>query len=114
VVPVTAPPYGETVTVVRPPGRDRYGDPLPGSATEVDYDGCAWWPRTSTEVAVGQNTLIEGIDVFFPDSGTDVRATDRLRLRGVLYDVEGDPGEWRSELTGTEAGTQVSAKRVTG
>lgn len=106
-------PFGETITVIRPPAKDKFGDPVAGSAAETAVPGCAFWPRTTTELLNGQNTLIEGLDVFFPP-GTDVRATDRLRITGLIYEVDGDPGVWRSELTGTDAGIQASATRVTG
>lgn len=112
-------PHGETVTLVRPPGRDQYGDPLPGTGTETDYHSCAVWPRDGNAAGGNENTdfrntVIIGLMVLVPP-GADVEPTDRMRVRGVLYEVDGEPGVWGpSPLTGTEAGVQVALKRVEG
>lgn len=108
-------PNGETVTVLRPgtPTRDGYGNDVPGADVETEVTGCAVWPRTSSEDVQGRQQVIDGLSAVLP-YGTDVRPTDRVRRNGLLYDIDGDPGEWRSPLTGTEAGVQVDLKRVTG
>lgn len=111
------PPYpvGETVTFIRAgaPTQDDYGNDVPGTPAETDVAGCAVWPRTSNEDVQGRLQVIEGLNVVAP-YGTDVGPQDRARVRGVLYDVNGDPGEWRSPLTGTKAGVQIELTRVTG
>lgn len=108
-------PFGETVTVIRAgaPTQDDYGNDVPGPNVETPVGGCAVWPRTSSEDVQGRLQVLEGLNVVAP-YGTDVRPHDRVRVRGVLYDVDGDPGEWRSPLTGTQAGVQIALTRVTG
>lgn len=106
-------PFGETVSVLHPPALDRYGDPVAGSATTVDYSGCAVWPSGSTEQNFGSSTVTDGIEVLLPP-GAIVAPADRLVIGGNTYQVQGRPFAWRSELTGTDAGVLVSAVRVTG
>jgi hypothetical protein len=111
------PPYplGETVTFIRAgePTQDDYGNDVPGAPVETDVPGCAVWPRASSEDVQGRLQVTEGLNVVAP-YGTDVQPHDRARVRGVLYDVDGDPGEWSSPLTGTRAGVQIELTRVTG
>lgn len=111
------PPYplGETITIVRPgaPTQDDYGNDVPDAPAETSVAGCAVWPRTSGEDVQARLQVTEGLNVIAP-YGTDVQPHDRVRVRGVLYDVDGDPGEWRSNLTGTKAGVQIELTRVTG
>jgi hypothetical protein len=95
----------ETVTVLRPGGRDDFGDPLPG--TEHAIAGCLFAPRGSSESSDFANTVITGAQLFAP-AGADIRATDQVRIRGVVYDVEGDVGDWGA------AGVQVALQRGTG
>ena len=111
------PPYanGETVVIIRsgPPTQDDYGNDVPGALVETAVAGCAVWPRTTSEDVQARQQVLEGVSIVLP-FGTDVLPTDRVRVRGVLYDVDGDPGEWQSALTGTKAGVQVDLTRVTG
>ncbi|MFE4857381.1 hypothetical protein [Streptomyces sp. NPDC056670] len=112
-----APAEGETVTVVRPgpPTRDAYGNFIPGPPTEITVPGCGIAPRDSTgaggdEFAQGRDTVIAGLTLYAP-SGTDIRATDRVRVAGVLYEVDGQVGAFRSPFTGS-AGPVVAALRL--
>lgn len=99
-------PPTETLTAVRPGGKDKFGDPLP--ATETDVAGCVVWPRSSTETENHSDTVIVGLSVLFP-SGTDIKATDQVRRAGVLYDVDGEPGTWDADT-----GIEVALTRGTG
>jgi hypothetical protein len=103
---------GETVTLIR---RTRTGQDSDGndtwSTSEVDVPGCAVWPRGSSELVQGQDMVIVGLTVLLP-TGTAVVATDRARVRGDLYEVDGQPGEWRSCFTGLSSGVQVALTRV--
>jgi hypothetical protein len=113
---VTGFPAGETITIVRPgpvTGTDAYGNDVHGDDVETDVPGCAVAPRTSTENVDARDQVIEGL-VVYPPAGTDVRATDRVRRGGVLYEIDGDPGEWRSPFTGLNSPMQLSLRRVTG
>lgn len=108
-------PAGETVTVLRAgdPTQDPYGNDVPGPDTETDYDGCAVWPRVSSEDVQARDQVIDGLYVLFP-AGADVLATDRVRARGQVYLVDGEPGLYESPLTGTALGPQVSLTRIAG
>lgn len=97
----------ETVTVVRPPGRDRFGDPRSGTAIEHDIPGCLIAPGPSTENLDAANQVDTHLSVYAP-SGADITATDQVRVRGELYQVVGQPRRW----AGT--GVEIALRRVTG
>lgn len=103
---------GETVTVVRPAGTDDWGDPIPGSGTETDVEGCMVQPRTSTELTESRDTVFIGFTVWMPP-GTDVLSTDKVRYRGVEYVVNGEPFRW-PDFSGVEDHVQVELEGVTG
>lgn len=97
----------ETVTVVRPPAKGRFGDPVPGTAAEIPVEGCLFAPGPSGENLDGANQVDATGTVFAP-AGTVVRPSDRLRVRGELYEVAGKPMDW-----GT-SGVQIPLRQVTG
>lgn len=101
----------ETLTLVRQ-ARGKHGDPA-GAATEIQIPGCIVWPRTSTETTDAQDTVITGYSALLPP-GSDVTSTDRLRWRGLLFDVVGEPGIYTTPFSGTDPGLEVSMRRVTG
>lgn len=97
----------ETVTVVRPPGKDAFGDPLPGVATEFDVQGCLFAPGPSREPGFASNQIDTDGTIYGPP-GMDVRATDLVRIRDEMYSVVGKPQVW-----GT-SGVVVAVRQVTG
>jgi hypothetical protein len=97
----------ETVQVIRPPGRDRFGDPLPGAATEFDLPGCLFAPGPSREPGFATN-MVDTDGTLYAPPASDVRATDRVRVRGDVYEVVGKPQVW-----GT-SGVVVALREVTG
>lgn len=107
--------YGETVTVRRATqtGTDRYGNPVL-SWTDTPVPGCAVAPGTSLEPPeIGRSAVITGLVVYFP-AGTDIRASDRLVVRGREVAVDGDPADWRNPYTGNRPGIAVATKDVEG
>lgn len=108
-------PLGETAIRLRAgePVVDAMGQEIPGPDTETPVVGCAVWPRTSDEREQSRAQVVTGLTLFVP-VGADVRATDRFRVRGEVYQVEGEPGFWSSPLTGHAVGTEVALTRVTG
>lgn len=115
-------PFGETVTILRAgasPGRDPRGQPIPGPTTEIPVKGCVVTPRESAPQVggaeqQGRDTVITGWTVYAPPS-SDVRTTDRVRIRGEICQITGQPGDWgRSPFTGTRGPVQFAADRVTG
>lgn len=97
----------ETVTVIVPPGRDRFGDPLSGSGTETPVAGCLIAPGRSAEDTFGSHQVDTDLTVYAP-AGTVVASTDRVRVRGLVYGVVGEAQVW-----GT-SGVVVALRRVTG
>lgn len=115
-------PFGITVTRLRTgasPGRDPYGAPIPGAVTEHDIRGCVVVPRQESPQVGGsdqqaRDTVVTGLTVYAPP-GTDIATTDRVRIRGRLYEVTGQPGDWGvSPFTGTPGPVQFAADVVSG
>lgn len=97
----------ETVTVIRPPGRDRFGDQANGVIVEFDIPGCLFAPGPSREMGFASNQVLSDGTVYGPP-GMDVQPTDRMRVRGDIYSVVGHPQVWGS------VGTVVVLRRYTG
>ncbi|WP_353809080.1 hypothetical protein [Agromyces sp. SYSU T00194] len=105
---------GETVTIIRqndsPSGEDSQGNPVFGT-TEVPVTGCAFAPAASDESGTTYGgRVISGGTVYAP-SGTVFRPSDMLRIRGEIWQVDGEPGQWTSPFTGTGWGVEVAVKR---
>lgn len=109
------PAFGETVTVLRRAvaGTDAYGNDryrwtptvVPGCAVSTSGTGedhADWRQQATTELSV----------VLPP--GTAVSAADRLRVRGLVYEIRGDPIVLDESATGARPGLRVTARRVTG
>ncbi len=96
----------ETVTVIRPTGRDRYGDPLPG-CSESDLDGCLVAPGGSFESPIGANTVTADLTIYAPP-GVDVLPADQIRVRGEVFSVLGAVQRWGN------VGVVIELRRVAG
>lgn len=83
-----------TVTVIREPKVDRLDDPAQGPAAEHDIDGCAVLPRSSNEEGKGW-VIVEGRMIIAP-FGSDVLGTDKVRVDGEVWDVDGAPGDYEN------------------
>ncbi|HTF53590.1 MAG TPA: hypothetical protein VK735_39610 [Pseudonocardia sp.] len=113
------PPVMGPVRVLRVPGRDMHGDPQP--AVEHEQPGCAWAPRSAIEDSDLQNTAITGYWLFAPYDA-DLRFTDQVIIPEivdaegvpVVWQIEGEPGRWKSPWTQEEVGTQMALRRATG
>lgn len=107
---------GETVTILRAgaPSSDRYGNTIPGGDVRLEIAGCVVEPRPEGDAAgEGRVGVVIGAVVYMP-SGTDVRSTDRLEIRGKTHTIEGDPADWRSPWTDWRPGIVVVTRRVEG
>lgn len=106
---------GETVIILRPgtPTRDQRGNDVPGADVEIPVEGCIVWPTGSNEKIQGQDQIDDNLTVSMP-YGTDVRYTDRARVRGFVYRVTGLPNSWASPFTGHRAGVETRLERVKG
>lgn len=109
-------PGGVTVTIVRSAGTDAYGDPIPGAPTRIDIQLCGVAPRMSTEPTErGRQGVVVGRSVYLPDDASTIPLfTDQLEIAGVLYDIEGEPGDWTNPLTGWHPGSEIAIKRAAG
>lgn len=112
-------PFGETVTRLRStPTFDAYADAPAGvswrTPDELEIPGCAFNPGTSTEpVQDARNAVITRPEVYAP-AGSDVLPGDRLVVRGVTYEVDGRPADYRSPFTGWAPGLVILLKDVEG
>lgn len=107
---------GETVTVWArtQTGTDRYGKPVYGWPVGTEVAGAAIAPRSSEEpTEVGRQAVITGLTVYLP-TGTTVTAYDRLTIRGAVYEVTGEPGDWRNPYSGRRPGVELAVTRVAG
>lgn len=113
-------PEGDTVTILRPgpSTEDAYGNDTPSTPTEIPIHGCALEPQDGTgaganEIVDARDTVLAGLKLYAP-YGTDIRPTDRVRVNGVVYDVNGQPGGFRSPFTGSTGPVVAALIVVTG
>lgn len=103
-------------------GTDKYGnDTQSWPATTVD--GCTWWPSSTTEAEpVGRDTTTTRYGFLLPEStvhagsGRPPSSVDRVILPGVdgVWQIEGDPRQHQSAITGTAGGLGGWLVKVTG
>lgn len=74
----------------------------------------AFAPEGSTELIQGQVMVIANPTFYLAAGAPTPAATDRLRVRGVLYDIDGEPREYHNPFTGNEPGPVLRLERVTG
>jgi len=84
-----------TVTVIREPKVDRLDDPAQGPPAEHDIEGCAIAPRSAMEEGKGW-IIVEGRMVVAPFDA-DVKGTDKVRVDGVVWEVDGEPGDYETK-----------------
>lgn len=108
-------PYGSTLTILNrtKTGKDTQGNATYSWAAAGDVPSCVVWPRTSSEAVQGQDMVIIGLNVLLP-AGYSMTATQRARLDGIDYEVDGEPGTFTNPIDGTRAGCQVALTRVEG
>lgn len=111
--------HGETVTRIRAAlVEDPYSteDTLLDwtDAPEVDIPNVAVEPRPSSEpVQDARNSVVSGFTLYMKTGG-DLTPLDRVRVRGVVYDIDGEIADWRSPYSGSRPGLVVQTKRVAG
>lgn len=93
----------ERVWIVRGDGEtlDEYGDPVATSPERLALDVWGVEPRTGGDVAeLGRNGYTDGFVIYAPPPATAdaprVQPSDRIEVRGRLYDLVGVVGEWRN------------------
>lgn len=112
-------PAGETVTRLRATSvTDGYGNEgvLSWDApTELAIYHVGVEPRPSSEnQRDARNAVTSGFTLYITDTAADVTPLDRMRVRGRVYQVQGEPALWRSPFTGWAPGLVVQVDRVEG
>lgn len=105
-------PFGETVVLLRSgePVYDAWGAPS-SPVTEITVQGVAVDPTgRSSENTDRQETVTVDMTIY-PPADTDVRHTDRFRVRGDVFDVVGAPALLRSPYTGRTPAIEVRLRR---
>lgn len=109
--------YGETVAFLTAgAATDEYGNTVESwtAPTEAQVKGVGVEPRPLTESNEdSRNAVTSGFTLYVPP-GVTVRPAQRARVRGVVYEVLGEPAVWRSPFTGWEPGSVVQVGRVDG
>lgn len=108
--------FGKTITILRdsPGGLDEGNDPVASTTTSTDIAGCGIAPRYSSEsIEKGRNGVIIGFTIFAP-YGSDIFFTDRIKIDGVVYLIDGDPANWSNPFTGSTPGMEIAVKRAVG
>ncbi|EPD63175.1 hypothetical protein [Streptomyces sp. HGB0020] len=101
-----------TVTVLRPPGNDAFGDPVGGDPAETEVTGAFMQPVQTSERTDDRDTVEASWTCFLPPD-TDLRPTDQIRFRGLVYEVDGEPQPFDTR-TGVTHHIEVRLRRVTG
>ncbi|MFI5833211.1 hypothetical protein ACIA5A_05990 [Micromonospora sp. NPDC051300] len=106
---------GETVVILRASLVDGpYGNQSRDweNAARVDSPGWGFAPRAGDEQSDPEvPAVIAGLTGYGPPTA-DVQPTDRMEVRGQVYEVVGEVGLWRSPLTGWAPGVEVALRRV--
>lgn len=107
-------PFAETFTIVSrtvtsqdADGNDVYSD------TEMSTTG-AFAPEGSSELIQGQNTVLTHPTIYLSNGAPVPSPTDKIRARGILYDIDGEPQVFHNPFTGEEPGPVLRLLRVTG
>lgn len=104
--------FGDDVLVVVRQGRDRFGDRT-GTPVETEVPGCYVQPRGVSSEDNDQRTTVtaDWLAICPPDA--DIRADDRIRWRGDLYQASGTPRGW-APPGGPGHHQELILQRVTG
>ena len=104
-------PHGTMVTILSTvTTRDKYGNET-AEVTEVPWGPVAVAPRTASEsVDPHSPAVIVGLTLYGPPVTID--PDDQVRIGGVVYNVDGEPGDWRSPFTGWHPGIEVAVVRA--
>lgn len=102
------------ITVERGGTDPRTGDPLPNPVTHV-INGCAVYPRTSGETSSLGTEVVVGLTVLAPYDA-DIASSDVVRVPDDAdpWEVDGEPGRWRSPFSGWRPGCQFALTRQRG
>lgn len=114
------------MTILRIPAIevDKYGDPIvPDEEPEaVELVGAFVAPGGNDDAGShgsrditgrGRNGVTVALTLYAP-YGTELHHDDKVDVDGVVYEVDGEPGQWKNPLTGWEAGIVATLLRAEG
>lgn len=87
-------------------GNDVYGD------VETPTSG-AFAPAGSTELIQGETVVLTHDTIYLSDGEPVPTASDKIRARGNLYSIDGEPEIYHNPFTGYEPGAVVRLLKVT-
>ncbi len=112
-------PHGESVEILTAGTTvDPYsGEPSESWAamdvTEVVVDGVGVEPRASSEpLQDARNSVTSGFTLYLPE--VPLTSKQRVRVRGLVYNILGEPAVWRNPFTGWAPGLVVQVDRTEG
>ena len=86
-------------------GLDAFDQPVYGPDVETEIGPALFAPGGATSSAVsesvetGRTPIVTAPTLYWSGQWPDVVATDRLRVRGVVFAVLGVPADWRPATT---------------
>ena len=86
----------QTITRIRPGTRSVRGSDIRdwGNASELEISGCSMQPAGNTLSQDGRVLGVhDGLTIYAPEDA-DIKAGDRIRYRGEMYAINGDPLIW--------------------
>jgi hypothetical protein len=108
--------FGEPVTRRRraQSGTDRYGNPTHTTADVVLEERAGFAPKGSVvSLLVGREMVVTNDTLYFTE-WPDLTDTDQVIFRGVLYNVNGRPADWRDPYGSDLGGLVVELEMVEG
>lgn len=108
-------PAGETVVLLRRTvtGKDAYQSDT-YTTTEVSIAGASVLDLRPVEEPAGSKTRVITTGRVILPPGTAVQAVDRIRVRGLTYDVDGQGVDQDDPMHPTDGPVEISIRRVTG
>lgn len=96
-------------------GTDAFHQPTYGPDVETALPEALFAPGGSTEpVEPGRTPVITVPTLYWRDAWPDVVSTDRLRVRGTPFEVQGKPADWRPARDGGPGGLVVQLRDPAG
>lgn len=106
--------FGEPASIVTRQVTGQDGD---GNDVYADVDTPvtgAFAPAGSTEMVQGRQTVVSNPTFYLSPDSPVPTATARLRVRGRVYDIDGEPQLFRNPFTGDEPGAVLRLEEVRG
>lgn len=107
-------PFPEVASIVTRgvTGQDSDGNDVYGETTTATWGVFA--PEGSAESVQARDAVTTTPRFFLAPDAPVPSATDRLTVRGVTYDIDGEPQVFHNPFTGDNPGPVLRLKRVTG